>query len=971
VENCYKTLINKVYLDVRMRDEKLPPATLAGQSKYSPTYKDYSPGTFTVKSFDGKKNITYPFANISKIPNLSNVGKEVINKKKKELEEVGRLAEEVGIEITETSDGLQVVIPPELIEQEVEKRGEKEKRNSTLLEKKQKELIPLYVRRALAKNELQRLDTSALTPEIQQELIGLLDSIEKLFSLDTEERLVDLDKELNRLEELVREAADAEKIRLDAKKIEEVKNEKTKAKEQELLEKEKLEKESQALFSGALSLWPPYIYFEKPKNGKGGWFLRLDGKTTELQDTKAWTEVEADTKPIFAEYFKFISDTNSKTRARKIEKFRDLILAKNDVVSALIDGDLEKVAVLRETLRTLIEESKELWHKVLEGDKKAEAERIKREEIFEGFKKMQKLFAEQKAIADSLITTQEISTEDGRKALISFKDRVATLEEELKSAFEKGEPIDEYNYATFTTHLESFTQVIAQAIKRLNKIHTTGNTVLRSSLNLKNKRGKVHKRDGTIVSVEAWIKEQEEMAKKKSQESRIRQSKTETELLGAHKDSFTRNREAYKALYVNKNFSAEDTMNEAAKDFVLSDEITSLEKGVEQLTKERGMLDASLDNANSPEELQSTVKKLERTNGLIRRVDEEINSLKDNETIKAEAARLQKNAEKEHLTMLRETYSPEHDDSLAYIPIAGKEYSLLKNWKEASRRRVAEGHRKREASHLDAENLTQEEVRALKPEVVTLTERLHPNHTDGMTRSLTEDQARHTEGAYFVNEHAQNNTQEPTPLREQLSESLTLRLKKVAKIIESFEGRYGKDWRKYAVPAALVVAAAALYTNKDNQPVSTQSVEVQTPRIENWKTIFKKKESLDFLKDFIGQKEINFSDLIKKYAPNVPVNTMNPASLVTLSTWKTGELLGDNPTISGLTNEQRKELCDIIKNLEEIGEGAELYLKKSADQGLTTYKSSDYKRIGTDVTILDFYESVRQAARQAELLANK
>jgi hypothetical protein len=1109
-----------------MRDDKLPSATFANQSEYSPKYKDYSPGTFTIKSLNSKKAVARP---LTKIPTIANVGKEVTNKRVEALAKTGKLAEEIGIEINETVDGLNVTIPPQLLEQLLKEhtpapsdiplkktlpvpkqekkdffnnppvgeciaifsknRSSPEGRLAAFLTWEQKwltngaidayrekmgsikvsneqvasvkkqlalyrqilekditgnigndvarsvensvvvlakilsgvqheksdiqwhvdhfnkeeddaliaklegylnpraaisegepsqekkgaasELISLHTRKALAEDKLQRLDIDALTPEVQQELIDLLESIEKLFSLDTKEALVDLNTQLKTLEETIKEVTHAEKIRLETKKAEEEKKVKEEQ-SQAQLEKERLEKEAQAKFSGALSLWPPYIYFEKPKNGKGGWFLRLDGKTTELQNTKEWTDVEADTKPIFAEYFKFISDNNSKARARKIEKFRDLILAKNDVIDALVEGDLGKVAILRETLRILTEEAKEAWQKVLEEDKKLEEKEAKRKEAFEAFKKQQKLFAEQKAIAEDLIATREISTEDGRTALKNFEGRISVIEQKLEEAFKNKKDINEEDRLTFTSYLESFTQALEEATKRLNKIHGVGASVLRSSLNIKNKRGAVQKRDGTVVSVEAWLKEQEEAEKAKELKEKQQVRETNLELLALHKDAFARDRQGYKDTYVNKDFTVDEGATMEAKEMILSNEIMLLERDIVQLERERDDLDASLDSADSAEGLRDTVAKLARINELIRRAHEEINALNDNEATKAAIEQLRKDIEKESLLAMRETYSPEGDDSITYIPVAGKKYSLWKNWQETKRRRIAEGHRKGEAAHLDAENLTQEEVRNLQPEVVKLTERAHPNHTDGMVRSITPDEASDTKGAYFVPEHASINN--PEPLREQLSENLTLRLKKVAKILESFEGRYGKDWRKYAIPVALAVAAVASYTiNKstNSTTTSTPTLEAQIPKLENWKTAFKEDSLRDFLRDFIGQKELKFSDLIKKYAPSVHLDMGNLSTVSTVSNWRTGELLGDSPTISGLTNEQRKELCDIIKNLAEIEAQAEHYLKEAASRSLTTYNPSEYKHIGTQVTLLDLYESARKVSTQAELLAKK
>lgn len=105
------------------------------------------------------------------------------------------------------------------------------------------------------------------------------------------------------------------------------------------------------------STWPRNIVHDQ----KRGWLYTNSG-STEILPTETWNAAEANIRPVFDDYLKFMTGGGMYEQQEKIKEFPDLIELKNQIITALQEKDPEGARVHAETLSNFLTSSKGSWN---------------------------------------------------------------------------------------------------------------------------------------------------------------------------------------------------------------------------------------------------------------------------------------------------------------------------------------------------------------------------------------------------------------------------------------------------------------------------------------------------------------------------------------------------------------------------------------------------------------------------------
>jgi hypothetical protein len=183
----------------------------------------------------------------------------------------------------------------------------------------------------------------------------------------------------------------------------------------------------------------------------------------------------------------------------------------------------------------------------------------------------------------------------------------------------------------------------------------------------------------------------------------------------------------------------------------------------------------------------------------------------------------------------------------------------------------------------------------------------------------------------------------------------------VAKLLNTLTpllvSKYGRTWRAFI--AALVIGTGSSTVEATQQaPKTPQTLQTLT----SW-TDFLAPAQRHFLNDIIGDTQLSFADLVKKYSPLVvDPHGNNPSRLHDISSMKCVDLLSSPLPVYGLTNDQRKELCSVVLNLETIVQAAE-----AGEAMVTTFTKTPYNYKNQAITLEEFFTDAKKIALQTTL----
>jgi len=281
--------------------------------------------------------------------------------------------------------------------------------------------------------------------------------------------------------------------------------------------------------------------------------------------------------------------------------------------------------------------------------------------------------------------------------------------------------------------------------------------------------------------------------------------------------------------------------------------------------------------------------------------------------------------------------------------------------------------------------LTDEEVDAQRKKIITLSPNTVPKHTSGMVSDLPDDEI-HSRAIlngrtpYRFQPHAIVHTQEETQSEEQApaahvehapaGPSQQRRLEKnqrVQTLLDRLIANRGMQW------AGLILAAAAtagvLYSARNNAK-DPQRIEAREPKTfgeaVKWRSFIESEFDKGFVQDIIQNGGGKFELFLRKYAGTYTFSRSNPSDLAKIAELNCYDAITTEiPTYAGLSVDQRKEVCDIIKKLHVIIE-----LTKAPKQALSG-KVPDFdgftpSTVDQNITLYELFERARAAIEEAD-----
>ncbi len=160
--------------------------------------------------------------------------------------------------------------------------------------------------------------------------------------------------------------------------------------------------------------------------------------------------------------------------------------------------------------------------------------------------------------------------------------------------------------------------------------------------------------------------------------------------------------------------------------------------------------------------------------------------------------------------------------------------------------------------------------------------------------------------------------------------------------------------------ASIMGALPILAPSAEVTTVITKKSETIASRA-SWKDFLQTKELLSFASNFVDKK-IGFIEMIRRYAPSVHLDPKNPASLSVVSTMNVNKLINGEEGVYGLDEGKRKELSDIVRNLDII--------IRSVDAQKTLASSmegEDFSSITGNETLEPYFDRALRGAEQATI----
>lgn len=205
---------------------------------------------------------------------------------------------------------------------------------------------------------------------------------------------------------------------------------------------------------------PPDVRGTWPRNivhdGKRGWTYTHNG-TTETLPTAEWNAAEANIKPVFDDYFKFITEGNSSEQRKKVEFFSDIIVLKNEIVEFLNAKDPDSARAYAESFKRAFEEQRQAWEALKKGEQHASGV----ESIDKKYKAERDMLSERVAALTKVVNEEDMKPflkkmEDLDDAYLQLRERVQRHTEGVDPAHKKEAE------TAFTEELRSLNQALTE-----------------------------------------------------------------------------------------------------------------------------------------------------------------------------------------------------------------------------------------------------------------------------------------------------------------------------------------------------------------------------------------------------------------------------------------------------------------------------------------------------------------------------
>ncbi len=469
----------------------------------------------------------------------------------------------------------------------------------------------------------------------------------------------------------------------------------------------------------------------------------------------------------------------------------------------------------------------------------------------------------------------------------------------IETMFANGEEVNDAAINEYKEEIAAVHEILVAIENRLNALYGLKNKKGVLRSPSSNQKATVTLRTGKKIPAESWQRDQVKQQEIFRSEADVERKRGEEDLLKLHRGMFTRNKEDYIKNYLHKKWVDGDP-NKKAAERILEDYHDSLVRTMEAVVFDRKAHERELKEASDSN--RKTILGIE------------IKGLEQQEAeIKKEIDGL-KNAPEE--IILKSI----HGDSV---------YSA--NKKEPSK------------------PVTPKDITPRKePEIRTIPTSSVPENTHTPLEA-TPPVTRPSEAPQTTTspEQAKKKFMAVNKLFDTLSVE---RIKK-----------FGKSWKVFAV------VAAALYGAGYFGAAHSKEKEVRGPltleQAVSWKDFLKTNEEIQSLKDLVGKDELGFVNFMKKYAPLANLDTNNPSTIEALSTMECVKLLNSPEIVYGLNDEQRQQVCNVVRKLEKLIQATEAGKNMSP-----TFTHQAFAYTNPKTTITQLYDMAREAVAKAELL---
>ena len=175
---------------------------------------------------------------------------------------------------------------------------------------------------------------------------------------------------------------------------------------------------------------------------------------------------------------------------------------------------------------------------------------------------------------------------------------------------------------------------------------------------------------------------------------------------------------------------------------------------------------------------------------------------------------------------------------------------------------------------------------------------------------------------------------------------------------------------RYAVGtlATSILGTVAYHNyNEDGATMKPQTFG-EAMAMESWKNWLQTEDVKKFADDIAGEKSFTFEEAIKKYAP-LNTNTEDLSTIKGVSEMECRALIQAPGTVYNLSEQKRKQLCDLTMNLQTILQATEAnkVVKETYGEN-TSYIQSPFYYKDKTISLGNYYDIVRKAAVAVTLL---
>lgn len=697
--------------------------------------------------------------------------------------------------------------------------------------------------------------------------------------------------------------------------------------------------------------WPESITVTK----NGDWFLQ--GK--KLEPGVSWTRIKTNFDQEMNVYSSFLKTGTPETIAKKIELGSTMIIAKNNILAALLDRNTDLAFELLETFRNEIIATQEAWKKYTTEKEKeerlAEEKASAQRTVESSFEISEKLYAECIALKNSLFSG--IKSEGERQVLTSKIVLLEKQREEIKKAKEKSEDISAL-VEIYEEDVHNLKTIIAGLDQHIKDFYMTNGSGGSQAIRTNPQKVKTVLRAGrTPQSISEYQTEEEGRRQRVEKTEDIKKIQSQDELFRLHRDNFYKNKKRYKEIYLHKAWEKEDPNKDAVSRVFaeylgeIEGKIRQEESSIQDIEEELGRVDT---DATDIYILQTKLNDAKTKIEDLQREFYDFSGVREIDTRdlsnKASA-----------LDNYRQTYSPANDSSVDDL---GKDRKTL-NFAD----KIAYDTARRSRQLPGEKNMSDREFEEKRTEASPLSNKTTPSHYKGMVTPGAGDlSAPHA--TPFEEEPKEHISAEEAPQdHPEVRRSSEETVKKQKAVDTLFTTRI-KNMTRWEQIATAVYAAAAVGLGAGGVLVGNKLLHQQTSNEKpktlgeavSWRDFFNQQE-LNLIAVLLNTKEYDFYSFIQKASPETTIIRGNAATLTKVSKMIPYELLNYEGAVYGISNEERKDLCGIVNLLGRIIIKSDQYHSYSSSSSIYMHDKNE--------TLEELFEKAKKAATGADSVEKK